>query len=69
MSERLSTGNPATCSGDMYLGVPRTTPVLVLWSATRTRAIPKSMIFTWPRGRSMMLLGLMSRWTTPCSCA
>src|SRR5882672_4276625 len=29
MSERWSTGDPATCSGDMYLGVPSTTPVLV----------------------------------------
>jgi len=25
------------------------------------------MIFTCPRGSSMMLLGLMSRWTTPRS--
>ena len=32
-------------------------------------AIPKSSTFTYPSGRSMMFSGLMSRCTTPASCA
>jgi len=63
------TGSPATCSGDMKRGVPMTMPVLVLKSSLRMRAMPKSMILAWPRGSSMMLPGLMSRCTTPRSCA
>src|SRR5260221_51286 len=44
-------------------------PVLVLWSAMRMRARPKSMIFACPPPFSMMLPGLMSRCTTPRACA
>ena len=32
-------------------------------------ANPKSSTFTIPSGRSMMLSGLMSRWTIPATCA
>src|SRR5216117_3434635 len=53
----------------MKRGVPSTMPVLVLKSSERMRAMPKSMIFTCPRASSMMLPGLMSRCTTPRSCA
>ncbi len=48
-SDRASTGAAFTCSGDMYAGVPNTTPTFVRFSAmvreadpSRNFAIPKS---------------------------
>ena len=70
MSERPSTGWPCACSGDRYDAVPRIAAVCATVSAVVvTRAMPKSVTFTSPRGFSMMLPGLMSRWITPCACA
>src|SRR5918994_3540209 len=70
MSERPSTGRPCACSGDRYEAVPRIAAVWATVSAVVvTRAMPKSVTFTSPRGSSMMLPGLMSRWITPCAWA
>ena len=38
-------------------------------SASHALASPKSSTLTVPSGRSLMLAGLRSRWTMPCSCA
>ena len=43
-------------------------PGTVWWPAS-SLAIPKSMIFGRPEGRTMMFAGLMSRWTTRCAWA
>ena len=70
MSERWSARLPITCSGDMYFGEPSIMPLWVSSSLlARMRAMPKSVIFTGPSASTMMLAGLMSRCTTPCSCA
>ena len=63
------TGRASSCSGAMYDGLPRITPVRVarLFSS---RATPKSMTrtrrFFWSK---TMFAGLMSRWITPRWCA
>ncbi len=63
-SERPSIFFPASCSGDMYEGVPSTMPVLV-FDESVMRAMPKSVTLTWSdSGSYMMLAGLMSRCTT-----
>ena len=81
MSVRASTSCPRACSGDMYAGVPTTTPASVFSTACvclgvgdlRRRgasfASPKSSTFTNPSGRSITFSGLMSRWTMPAACA
>src|SRR4029077_3380539 len=69
MSERGSARLPITCSGDMYFGEPSSIPVWVRSPVPRMRAMPKSVIFTGPFATTMMLAGLMSRWTTPRWCA
>ena len=70
MSERPSLGSPCACSGDRYAAVPMIAAVCATVSAVVvTRAMPKSVTFTSPRGSSMMLPGLMSRWITPRACA
>jgi hypothetical protein len=75
MSARWSTGvvgSPNTCSGAMYAGVPNAAPALVIVplapASHRALASPKSATTAWPVHRNT-LSGLMSRWTTPCSCA
>ena len=67
MSECSPTAPPASCSGDMYAGVPTILPRSLADSARRAR--PKSVIRTLPRPSIMMLDGLRSRCTTPFSCA
>ena len=69
MSERASAGCPSACSGDMYAEVPSTVAVCVSEWLSSARAIPKSSTFTCPSGVTMMLPGLMSRWTIPAACA
>jgi hypothetical protein len=69
MSERASTGCPCACSGERYDAVPSTVAVAVTVSADAARAMPKSMTFTSPERVTMMLPGLMSRWTMPALCA
>ena len=69
MSERWSARLPITCSGDMYFGEPIIMPVCVCTLDERMRAMPKSVIFTGPLSGTMMFAGLMSRCTTPRSCA
>ena len=64
-SDRPSTFLPAICSGDMYVGVPRTTSVWVLLLEA-ILAMPKSITFTNRSFVIMMLAGLMSRCMTPC---
>ncbi|RNC67863.1 MAG: FHA domain-containing protein [Desulfuromonadales bacterium] len=66
-SDRQSTGCPWTCSGDMYAGVPMISPAWVCNVAEGSSiwAMPKSVIFIWPSGRTTILLGLTSRWITP----
>lgn len=61
-------GAPRTCSGDMKPGEPTVAPVCVTppASASRARAIPKSMT----RGPSMVIRtldGLRSRWMIPAA--
>ena len=75
MSARWSVaGSPTPCSGAMYTGVPITTPNVVspLWpspvAAVSALAMPKSVTMPMPPVRSTFS-GLMSRCTTPCSCA
>ena len=60
MSDRASTDLPRTCSGDMYIGVPRMMPVRVM-EASLMRAMPKSTIFTCPSFKITMFAGLTSR--------
>ncbi len=65
-SLRPSRRRPANCSGDMYEGVPSTAPVRVLLASV-TRAMPKSVTFTWSMaGLIITLAGFTSRWITPC---
>src|SRR3982750_1364896 len=59
----------------MYCGVPiegpscvRVAPGAVIFAADKAFAIPKSVTTTLPPDSST-LSGLMSRWTTPWSCA
>ena len=67
MSERASAGWPIACSGDMYGAVPSTDAVWVRLTPSVVRAIPKSSTLTCPSGVTMMLPGLMSRWTIPAA--
>ncbi len=66
MSDAGPTSSPATCSGDMKAGVPKTTPVPVRPGASAAREIPKSI----SRGRSASstLDGFTSRCTTSAAC-
>ena len=79
-SARPSSGSARACSGDMYSGVPHTRPCTVSIaerssspSLSVALAMPKSHTLTKScsprRSISMMLLGLRSRWITPCACA
>ena len=65
-------GSAVACSGAMYAGVPSATPAVVrtcLPVASLTAfATPKSMTNAC-RPLNITLSGLMSRCTTPCSCA
>ena len=68
-------GSPAACSGAMYAGVPIAVPSCVsvapagfACAATIAFAMPKSAT-TAVCPESRTLSGLMSRCTTPCSCA
>jgi hypothetical protein len=83
MSVRRSTGLPRACSGDMYVGVPRTSPSSVIRKLSDSEvdvpsvpdfgriglASPKSRSLTTPSGVMRTLAGFRSRWTTPASCA
>jgi hypothetical protein len=71
MSVRWSSARPETCSGDMYAGVPITTPACV-WAEVRVAsplelsprtsfAKPKSRILTRPSWVTITLAGLRSR--------
>ena len=71
-SERPSTLEPLVCSGDMYCGVPSTSPTRVSLAAPDevTCAMPKSVTLTSCAPEThMMFDGLMSRCTTPLLCA
>src|SRR5262249_55819519 len=66
------------CSGDMKSGVPRIRPSRVSFvppasptSSERTRPKSNSLTTSYcpPCRQTMTLLGLMSRWTSPASCA
>ncbi|MCZ7682137.1 MAG: hypothetical protein M5U28_26430 [Sandaracinaceae bacterium] len=63
---------PRACSGDMYCGVPTTTPVRVARPpAPKPREMPKSTSFgKMPSASSTrkMFSGLTSRWRMPASC-
>ena len=61
--------SPRACSGDMKAGVPIDSPCIVIDDSPEMRAIPKSATRIPPSGSMRMLLGLMSRWTTPASWA
>ena len=55
----------------MYVGLPSDDPVTVMRLTAELRiavAMPKSAMIAWP-SLIRMFDGLMSRWTTPCSCA
>ena len=65
-SARPSTRRPSSCSGAVYARVPRISPARVS-SASPWPTRPKSASFTTPSWRTMMLPGLMSRWTSPRS--
>ena len=78
MSVRASTFfELPTCSGDMYIGEPSSERVSVTAGSrpkgSSTLAMPKSSTLTrsCPLAVrvSIMLEGLMSRWTMPCRCA
>ena len=45
-SERPSSAKPCACSGEKYVAVPSTAPVLVSGSLVSARAMPKSVTFT-----------------------
>jgi hypothetical protein len=49
--------------------VPITWPVRVSGTLPADHAMPKSVIFTLPSGRTRMLPGFTSRWTMPARCA
>ena len=63
-SLRASSSCPSACSGDMLAGVPKTCPGAVSCDAG-CFAMPKSMSFGSPEGKSMTLAGLTSRWMMP----
>jgi hypothetical protein len=65
-SDRWSIAPPCACSGERYDAVPRTAAVCSTVSFVVTRAMPKSVTFTWPSRVTMMLAGFTSRWMTPC---
>ncbi len=65
MSDRSVAVSPRACSGLMYWTEPRVIPGRVIWASAIARAIPKSVTSTRPSWASMMLPGLMSRWTIP----
>ena len=44
-------------------------PVMVSLRSVAPLAMPKSISLTTPSGVSIMLAGLISRWTTPWRCA
>ena len=76
MSVRWSTpAAPSACSGDMYSGVPMSTPTPVLPSLPPCEnfEMPKSMSLTSSRPGDgscrKMFSGLRSRWTMPTMCA
>lgn len=56
---------PDACSGLTYWAVPRMVPVAVSGAASSARAMPKSVILTWPVPVTSRLPGLTSRWITP----
>src|SRR5512140_369679 len=65
---------PRPCSGDMYCGVPNTTPAWVFMrSPSSSFATEKSSSFTKSGEPAMFsrntLSGLMSRWMMPIECA
>jgi len=73
-SVRASTSFQEACSGDIYDGVPTTLPYAVRESpissvlsresnAAFSFASPKSEILACPRAATMILGGLLSRWT------
>ncbi len=67
MSLRGSTAAPRACSGEKYVAVPMTEPVLVrFWSVESLSALamPKSATFTPPSRVISTLPGLTSRCTT-----
>ena len=65
-SLRASTASPCACSGDIYCGVPATSPGRVISTSSTARARPKSVIRTRSTPFSSRTFeGLMSRWTTP----
>src|ERR1044072_3162200 len=69
MSEAGPTSSSAACSGDMYSGVPMTTPEVVSrWMAPGILARPKSARIGVPSLVMRTLEGLMSRWRIPCAC-
>ncbi len=49
--------------------MPITSPVWVNVAEPMARAMPKSVIFTWPSGVTRMFAGFTSRCTTPAACA
>src|SRR5213595_3479392 len=67
-SDRWSLSLPWHCSGDMYDGVPITMPVIVS-VVVSMRAMPKSATLSVPLEVRIRLAGLISRWTTPRTCA
>ncbi len=69
MSVAVVIGPALACSGETYCAVPITMPLCVRCAASIARAIPKSVIFTWPSGVISRFPGLMSRCTMPASCA
>jgi hypothetical protein len=74
MSQRVSAGRPAACSGDMYSGVPIAMPGLV---SLRSRAASASVVLAMPKSSTLtksalasrvtrkMFSGLRSRWMMP----
>src|SRR5262249_10933552 len=80
ISVLASTFCPRACSGDIYRGVPITTPGFVLRlllsehsgpaldvAGSGNLANPKSSPLTRPSGRSITLAGLLSRCTIPAA--
>ncbi len=61
----MSRESPSACSGDMYAGLPFTTPIADCVARVRALAMPKSASFTSPWCETSTLLGQMSRWTIP----
>ncbi len=61
-SARWSIALARTCSGAMYISLPRIVPASVLMILSRALATPKSRIFTSPAKETWTFCGLMSRW-------